>query len=187
MAMVSPMTAFFPAAAVSLVLNLLLGALGSLLLVSGLGKAFAQRDFLGTVAAYRLLPMRTPYWGYALLAWSVTSAELFIAAGLIFGSMRAALAAAVLFLIFTLAVGINLLRGRRDIDCGCSVGPVGERLSWRVAARAFGLCLLAFLLWAIAAPSGGEWLVSRAAGLLLWLVVLAWISLKTLSIRTEAG
>ena len=48
------------------------------------------------------------------------------------------LLAAVLLVISGMAIGVNILRGKRDIDCGCS-GPLGRQplsgwLLWRNAS-----------------------------------------------------
>jgi hypothetical protein len=57
-----------------------------------------------------------------------------------------------LMVIFTLAVSINLVRGRAYIDCGCG-GATGQRLSSGLVAR--NLVLIGLLLGALAAPSRG--------------------------------
>jgi hypothetical protein len=44
-----------------------------------------------------------------------------------FTARAAMVAAAVLLLVYAAAIGINLARGRRDIDCGC-MGPANRQL-----------------------------------------------------------
>ncbi|MEI7446927.1 MAG: MauE/DoxX family redox-associated membrane protein [Burkholderiales bacterium] len=75
----------------------------------------------GVVAGYRLLP--------AALAPTVSrvlpAVELALAAGLVGSATRgvAALASAALLAVYGAAVAINLVRGRRAIDCGCGGRP----------------------------------------------------------------
>jgi hypothetical protein len=75
----------------------------------------------GVVADYRLLP--------AALARAASRVlpvlELAVAAGLVLAATRpaAALASAALLATSAAAVGINLARGRRSIDCGCGGTP----------------------------------------------------------------
>src|SRR6202035_1483448 len=68
-------------------------------------------------------------------------------------------AAAVLLGAFAVAMGINLLRGRRQIDCGCFQGALKQPLRWTLVGRNALLVLL--LVAADAAPSGrpGGWVV----------------------------
>jgi hypothetical protein len=54
-----------------------------------------------------------------------------------------------LLTLFTAAIGINLLRGRKHIDCGCG-GAAGQRLSAGLLVRNILLCLL--LLPTLACP-----------------------------------
>jgi Methylamine utilisation protein MauE len=82
-------------------------------------------------------------------------------------------AAAVLLGVFALAMGINLLRGRRHIDCGCFQGALKQTLCWTLVGRNALLALL--LVGAHAAPSGRPdgWTVvnGHLAGFALFLVL----------------
>jgi hypothetical protein len=94
------------------------------------------RDFAGfraALAEYRLLPARWASAGAALLLLAELATGLAL---LLPGSARgAALAAALLLLLYSVAIGINLARGRREIDCGCA-GPGARRpLSEALIAR----------------------------------------------------
>jgi hypothetical protein len=55
------------------------------------------------------------------------------------------LSAAGLLLLFALAMGINLRRGRRHIDCGCFQNALKQTLSWALVMRNVVLALLAGL------------------------------------------
>lgn len=76
--------------------------------------------FAAAVAAYRLLVPGVER--SAAVAFAAT--ELFLAAGLLWSPTRLAASGGTLLLlaVYTGAIGINLARGRRDVDCGC-FGP----------------------------------------------------------------
>ncbi len=80
--------------------------------------------FRAAVADYRILPAWATTAGAALLLVG----ELGIGIALLVPGLggSAALAAAALLTLYSVAIGVNLLRGRRDIDCGCS-GPGARR------------------------------------------------------------
>ena len=96
------------------------GALALLLVAAALHKLRDRDAFRATLEAYALLPapLLSP------LARAVPLLELSAAALLV--TSRAAPAggalAALLLAVYALAMGVNLLRGRRDLDCGC-MGP----------------------------------------------------------------
>ena len=81
-------------------------------------------SFQSALAGYRLLP---PAWA-APAARLIPVLELAVAVGLLLPGLTApaAWAAAAVLAIYAGAVAINLLRGRREIDCGCG-GPGGDR------------------------------------------------------------
>ncbi|MGI9592495.1 MAG: MauE/DoxX family redox-associated membrane protein [Myxococcota bacterium] len=127
-------------------------------------KAADPRAFRRAVADYRLVP--APLTGAA--AWTLTVCEVALAATLLVPatSAAAALGSAALLGLYALAMGVNLARGRRDLDCGCSAPgrsrPLGEGLLVRNA-------LLAALSLAAAlplAPRSLGWLdaITVAAG-----------------------
>ena len=93
--------------------------LSILFTTAAVSKLRNRRDFYAAMLAYQLLP---PRWAMSLadiLPW----AEAVIAAGLILGINAALPAAAGLLLIYALAMAVNLVRGRRDLDCGCGGAP----------------------------------------------------------------
>ncbi|WP_273207139.1 MauE/DoxX family redox-associated membrane protein [Marinobacter subterrani] len=76
--------------------------------------------FRRQVEEYQLAPsFLTP-----VIALGLPVVELLAAVGLLWTTSRSYAAAAALTLVaaYALAIGINLLRGRHDMDCGCS-GP----------------------------------------------------------------
>src|SRR5690348_3458432 len=107
--------------------DLLALALGAIFATSGAMK-FGDLDlFESAVANYRLLPelLVKPF------AWTLPFVECACAAGMLLPATRPAAAAmlAVLLAIFSAAIAINLVRGRRDIDCGCFGPTLRQELS----------------------------------------------------------
>lgn len=124
-----------------------------------IGAGQKLRDMTAFVAAieqYRLLP-----WSLTrTAAWSLVAAELAAALLLLPLGTRAggALLAGGVLAVVTLAVAVNLLRGRRAIDCGCG-GPEGsQHLSWGLVGRNAGLGLLTVVAAAAATPRALVWL-----------------------------
>ncbi|HEV7735399.1 MAG TPA: MauE/DoxX family redox-associated membrane protein [Candidatus Binatia bacterium] len=94
-------------------------ALALLLAAAAAHKLRDRAAFQATLAAYQLIP--------ASLAPVVIGIELGVAVALCvptFGN-TGVLAAAALLLLYAIAIGVNLVRGR-DIDCGCA-GPAARR------------------------------------------------------------
>jgi hypothetical protein len=108
--------------------------------------------FEAIVADYRLLP--------SVVAATATRAlplvEIGLAAALVFPPTARAgsLFAATLLSVYSLAIGINLARGRRDFDCGCggdSRQPLGPGLLARNA-----LLIVIAIGGAASIPSGAR-------------------------------
>ncbi|WP_240162134.1 MauE/DoxX family redox-associated membrane protein [Gluconacetobacter azotocaptans] len=131
------------------------GAVGGLYLAAGVAKLRDPDDFLGTVAAYRLLPGGL----LAPAAWGLAGLETVLGAMMLTGvAVRwAGLAAALLFGVFAAAMAINVLRGRVNLSCGCLPGLAGARLSWLSVARTLALVPLALVPVTIGLP--GSWLL----------------------------
>ena len=97
-------------------------SLSALLLSAAAHKLRDLRAFDAAVAAYELVPRR----GGPAIARLIVASELGVTVGLWLTSAAApALIAAMLLTTYTAAIAINLVRGRRDIDCGCA-GPAGR-------------------------------------------------------------
>ncbi|MGH8786958.1 MAG: MauE/DoxX family redox-associated membrane protein [Cupriavidus necator] len=119
---------------------------------AAVSKLMAVRRFAGALDAYALLPpvLVTP------VAWALALAELAVALLLPLDATRtaAALGGLVLLAVFFSAIGINLWRGNRDIDCGCQAfarRDAGKRVSgalsgWHLARVALLAALLAPVL-----------------------------------------
>jgi len=151
---------------------------------AAIGKFTHSAEFQGVVARYRLLPQ----WLLMPVAYGLPPAEAATGVALMAGAAApwAAWVAIALLLVFALAMGINLLRGRRNIDCGCFQSALRQTLSWTLVLRNV---LLAAVLVPTLAPSAaatGAW--TTATGLLaggvlflilqslniLWGIVPAW-------------
>ena len=92
-------------------------ALALLFAVAAAGKLRDLARFTAVLDAYAIVP--APLVGAA--ARALPAFELVIAAGLVVPAARAvsAAVAAGLLLAYAAAIGVNLARGRRDLDCGC--------------------------------------------------------------------
>lgn len=125
---------------------LLAGALALLFASAALHKFLDPERFAAAFQAYEVVPMP--------LAWVsrfVPMLELAVAVALLPAGSRggAATAGAALLLAYAGAIAVNLGRGRRDLDCGCSGPserrPIGMWMVWRNL-------LLAALLAALRLP-----------------------------------
>jgi len=157
---------------------------GLVFLTAGIGKMRHWGVFRGVVANYRLLPqfLEIP------VAYALPPVEAVLGAALLLGRATswAAPGAASLLLIFAIAMGINLRRGRRQIDCGCFQGALKQPLSWKLVVRNAALaCLLAaafvpgggspdlFTLFNGALAGGVTFLILQSLSI-LWSIVPAW-------------
>lgn len=97
--------------------------------------------FLETVADYKLAPRwLTPAFAGLVVALEVVTVLALLTPD--FGNTGLLLAVGLL-LLYALAIGINLLRGRRGIDCGCTVGASEQPISGWLVGRNLLLALCA--------------------------------------------
>ncbi len=101
--------------------TLLAGSFALLFASAALHKARDLAVFAEVLRAYRVLPQPLA------LPWVPPLLEALISAGLLVPAARraAALAGALLLVLYALAMAVNLQRGRRDLSCGC--GAFAER------------------------------------------------------------
>jgi hypothetical protein len=116
-----------------------------ILLTAGVAKLASWREFIQIVRNYELLPADV---SNVVGRW-LPVAEVIIAVGMLTGWLMLwlAVAAIVLFLLFASAIAINLLRGRRDISCGCFGPQRQQRLTWGLVIRNGLLAGLAAAPW----------------------------------------
>ena len=120
---------------------LIVAATAVLLVTASLQKWRDMARFTAVLRAYRLLPEALAVY----VARLVPMLELIIGLLILLPAARraAALGGAALLLIYASAIAVNLLRGRRDLDCGCG-GP-GERrriAPWMVVRNGVLACAL---------------------------------------------
>jgi len=126
---------------------------GALALLFGIAAMHKARDldrFAATLAEYRLLPAVAS----GVAARIVPALELAAAFALSTPALHTAgplLAGALLF-VYTGAIGTNLARGRRDIDCGCAGPAVRQSLSGSLVARNAMLLVVALACLAPVRP-----------------------------------
>jgi len=116
--------------------------LAALLLGAACHKVMDFERFREAVAGYRLLPPQFTTAAAGLLVCIECALSLCL---LLFFGPSTGVAVAALLLAYALAIAINLLRGRVNVDCGCT-GPGGRRseLSWGLVLR--NACLAALAL-----------------------------------------
>jgi hypothetical protein len=133
----------FEALALDAVIARACGAAVALILLLGAIDKLRDRElFEAIVENYRVLPAGA---GARVLSLVLPAVEIVTAALLLWPAQRAtgALAAIALMAIFSLAIAINLARGRRDVDCGCGGASGRQTLSWWLLVRNAALALLA--------------------------------------------
>ena len=127
------------------------GVLALVFLSAAAHKLRAPRDFLATTRGYGLVPTSLA----PAVAVLLVGAELGAGAGLLAPATQraAALAATALLGLYGAGIAINLLRGRRDIDCGCGGPAARQPLSAWLVLRNVGLAALGI---AALLPSSGR-------------------------------
>jgi hypothetical protein len=113
-------------------------------IVAGVSKLASRDEFVEVVRDYDLLPdsLAGPVGRWLPVV------EVIIALGLFSGVLAPMVTsvAVLLFVVFGVAVAVNLLRGRRDISCGCFGPQQKYRLTWLLVARNVVFAALAALI-----------------------------------------
>lgn len=150
--------------------------LGLVLVTAALPKIRRTDEFQGVVTNYRLLPSFLVVPFARLLPWI----ELACATALLVPALRetAAWVAAGLFMMFALALAINVGRGRTHIDCGCVRRPTSmSRIGMFHVLRALVLAGIALYIAVIpvdvASISVESWLIGAGSAAMLALLYLA--------------
>lgn len=109
--------------------------LAAVFLSAGFAKLGKWEHHRVIVEEYQIMPLRLVPLFVRGEVWLEVLAGLLLLLGVGVGSWLAGL----LLISYTLAIGINLLRGRNRISCGCG-GVVGDhQLSWWLVLRNLGL------------------------------------------------
>lgn len=135
-------------------LNLASRVLLALIFLHAAYGKLANRSVLPAVIRnYRLLPDALVRPAAAVLP----VIELLLAAALLSGlaHIGAAIATAVLLLVFAAAMALNLKRGRSEIDCGCFQSTLRQSLSLALVGRNLVLAVIA-MLGAVSTSEGLE-------------------------------
>ncbi|PTD17338.1 MauE/DoxX family redox-associated membrane protein [Sphingomonas fennica] len=125
-------------------------AIAAMLAAGALAKLAARDDWLVALAGYRLVPGPLMGGVAALLPAAELAVAILIVTGL--GGAAGVIAGAGLLLAFAAAIAVNLLRGRRHIDCGCDPRGRPRPIGWPMVAR--NVALAGILLGGIAAGPG---------------------------------
>ena len=109
----------------------IVGALALVMFAAAWHKLSQVEVFAGALSAYGLLPQAS----IRPMVRVLPAIEAALGVGLLVPATRAPalLALGGLLLVYAAAMGINLARGRQDIDCGCGAGS--HPLSWGLVAR----------------------------------------------------
>jgi hypothetical protein len=125
---------------------LIIASIALLFATAGVHKLQDLAHFTEVFAAYRVLPNALG----RRLAWVIPCLELGVAVTLIWEPSRrmAVMPAIAVLIAYASGLGVNLLRGRRDLDCGCGAvrerRPVAAWMVWRnlLLAAALGVAAL---------------------------------------------
>jgi uncharacterized membrane protein YphA (DoxX/SURF4 family) len=122
---------------------------GAVFLLAGLSKLPRGRDFVAVIRAYEVLPAS---WA-SPVSWVVPRVEILVGSLLLVGLWirPVSLAACGSLVVFTIAVAINLLRGK-ELDCGCFAVGTPRRITWSLVGRNATL-IAATALAAASAPT----------------------------------
>ncbi len=117
--------------------------LAAVFAMAAFAKLRALDEFVGVVHNYRVVPEPL----VRAVAYALPPLELAVALALLVepGHSIGALAAGVLLAVFTVAMALNLARGRVEIDCGCFAATLRQRISWGLVGRNVVLIGLAAL------------------------------------------
>ena len=129
--------------------------LSCVFVTAGFHKCQAPAEFATTLRNYKILPE-------ALIrqcVYLLPVAEIMTGVALLIPAVTrlAALAAGALLIAYMLAIGVNLLRGRRNIDCGCGGPQQKQAISEWMIARNGLLLFLAVLAGAPVQPRPLLW------------------------------
>ena len=124
-------------------------SLAALLAGAAAHKVLAWKQWKGVIDNYRLVPDAAPMLKVLLPCGEVVAAVLLL---LPFARPLGAGAAAALLLVYAVAMGVNIARGRTAIDCGCFGSQLRHGISGWMVGRNIMLAILALTLCLPASP-----------------------------------
>jgi uncharacterized membrane protein YphA (DoxX/SURF4 family) len=119
-------------------------AIAFVLFASSISKINNLRHYASIVASYQILPVSLVHPFAFSFPWIEAAIALLLLLG--WQTRLAAALSALLMLMFILAIGVNLGRGRRDLECGCFGSGHSEKIGWKLIGRDTLLLLLSLLL-----------------------------------------
>jgi len=121
--------------------------LAAIFLASAFGKLRDRRAFIAIVLDYQVLPRRWARRFAVVLPWLELALGLLLLLGI--GTRIAAALTGLLLLSFVLAIGLNLWRGRKDLNCGCAGARQPQKINGGLILRNALLLLLSaqVMLW----------------------------------------
>ncbi len=133
-------------------------------------KLRSPSTFVATLGNYRLLPraLLVPAAGLVIAGESLLVPALLVLPG----AAPVCWGAFALLVLYTTAIGINLARGRRDIDCGCSGPALRQTLSGALLWRNAVLLAIAAVALLPVGDRALSWLDFLSAGFAVATVVL---------------
>lgn len=150
----------------------------------------ALAPFRATLRDYGLVPE----WSVPWLAGALPAAEILVAPGLPFPMLQPwpSVAAGALLVVFAVAMAVNLLRGRTQMECGCTFsGKAGgakasHRLRWHFVARNLAAAGV-LALPATGAPGLADTMTGVLGGVVLYLLQDAANTLWALPVPTPSA
>lgn len=107
--------------------------LALLFLTTGWSKTRQMGEHIGIVEDYRIMPKKLAPLFARLETYVEIALALLLLAG--FWQVQAALASSALLALYTVAIVVNLLRGRTEVSCGCGGAAGNHLLSWWLVLR----------------------------------------------------
>jgi hypothetical protein len=119
--------------------------LAILLIAAALHKSADPGRMRAAISAYRVVPVSSE----DPVAWLVIGLEMAVGAALLVPilSKSASLAAAGVFAVYFALMSLSLVRGDREMNCGCSFSRQPARLSSSQLVRNSVLVMLAVVAW----------------------------------------
>jgi len=160
-------------------------ALAGVLGASALRKLAAFGEFRDAVAGYELGPRAL----VTAEAAALVASEVGAAIALMLHRPSGAALAAGLFVLYGAAIGVNLARGRRTLDCGCAGPAARQPIRPSLLARNAALIAVAVFAAAPATDRALSWIDSLtivAGAAALWLAYGTLDQLLANQVRTAA-
>ncbi|MBN3522533.1 MauE/DoxX family redox-associated membrane protein [Paenibacillus apiarius] len=118
-----------------------------LFFTTSLHKIFNSSKQLRTMNAYHIVPDQFLYPSFICFVLAEITISLTIPVTGI--TIYHAISISGLLSIYTFAIGYNLLRGHKDISCGCGGVLENERLRWGLVLRNLFMIMVVIAVWKV--------------------------------------